>query len=332
MDETLTVEQLAAVLQEPKIALLTKVLRTLGVDRTTAILTDTLQREAAGGMRTKDATRRRTPGGVFFQLVRQQASPQEQRRLFPHHAKPPPPKAPRPALTWDEVSLIIQTLATQPVGEARTMKVTLIGRPGKVDVRGQAVVFRMQGKPPGPLPRGLPPVPATPPMTWNVMVALRQWSRVKDSLAAHQDDQLIIEGYPLMQGDQHVLLAQSCVSMLQQRAQKQAPRVPAPGETPVADTATATAMEAGAGVPALAREERSIADTATATETATAGSALPEEPLAPSVSDTDTATVPETAAPTAADPAAAPETPPAPRGRRAASGTARRRTAPTRRT
>ena len=103
------------------------------------------------------------------------------------------------------------------------MKLTLIGRPGKVETRGQAVVFRMQGKPPGALPRGLPPVPAQAPLTWNVMVALRQWNQVKD-LAAHQDDQLIIEGYPLMQGTQPVLLAQSCVSILQQRAQKQAQR------------------------------------------------------------------------------------------------------------
>ena len=41
-------------------------------------------------------------------------------------------------------------------------------------------------------------------------------------LSANQDDQLIIEGYPVMQDTQHVLLAQSCVSMLQQRVQKQA--------------------------------------------------------------------------------------------------------------
>ena len=102
------------------------------------------------------------------------------------------------------------------------MKLTLIGRPGRVETRGQAVVFRMQGKPPGALPRGVPPVPAQPPMTWTVVVALRQWNRVQESLTAHQDDQLIIEGYPAMQGSEHVLLAQSCVSMLQQRAQKQA--------------------------------------------------------------------------------------------------------------
>jgi hypothetical protein len=116
----------------------------------------------------------------------------------------------------------MHTLATASPGEARTMKLTLIGRPGKVETRGQAVVFRMQGKPPGSLPRGLPPVPTQAPMTWNVMVALRQWNRVKDSLAAHQDDQLLIEGYPVIQGNQPVLLAQSCVSMVQQRAQKQA--------------------------------------------------------------------------------------------------------------
>jgi hypothetical protein len=68
-------------------------------------------------------------------------------------------------------------------------------------------------------------------MTWNVLVAMRQWNRVKESLTAHPDDQLIIEGYPLMQGTQHILLAQSCVSMQQQRAHKQAQREP-PAETP----------------------------------------------------------------------------------------------------
>jgi hypothetical protein len=222
--DPLTVDTLAAVLQEPNRPLLTQVLRTLGQDRTQAVLTATLEQEAAGGMLTHDGTRRRTPGGTFFQLVRQQTSPHERRWLFPRTASQTRQGPPQVAavLTWEEASTLIQTLATEPPGEARTMKLTLIGRPGKVETRGQAVVFRMQGKPPGALPRGLPPVPAQPPMMWNVMVALRQWNRVKDSLAANQDDQLIIEGYPLMQGSQHVLLAQSCVSMLQQRAQKQA--------------------------------------------------------------------------------------------------------------
>jgi PHAX RNA-binding domain-containing protein len=228
-----TVDTLAQALQEPKHALLLTVLRTLGQDRCAAILADTLQCEATGGMLTKDGTRRRTPGGVFFQLAKDRATRQERRRLFPQSA-PQHGQGQRqpqgqsqdavPALTWDEARSVIQTLTTEPPGEARTMKLTLIGRPGKVETRGQAVVFRMHGKPPGALPRGLPPVPAQAPLTWNVMVALRQWNRVKDSVAANQDDQLIIEGYPLLQGTQPVLLAQSCVSMLQQRAQKEAQR------------------------------------------------------------------------------------------------------------
>jgi PHAX RNA-binding domain len=79
----LTVDTLAQALQEPKRALLLKVLRTLGQDRCAAILADTLQCEDGGGMLTKDGTRRRTPGGVFFQLVRDRVTPQERRRLFP---------------------------------------------------------------------------------------------------------------------------------------------------------------------------------------------------------------------------------------------------------
>ncbi len=231
--DTLTVDTLAEVLQEPNRPLLTQVLRLLGQDRCAALLADTLTCESNGGMLTKDGTRRRTPGGVFFQLVKQQATPQERGRLFPRPAPQHGQRRPQASavLTWEEASSLMQTLATEPAGEARTMKLTLIGRPGKVETRGQAVVFRMQGKPPTSLPRGLPPVPSTPGLTWNVMVALRQWNRVKDSLAANQEDQLIIEGYPLMQGTQHVLLAQSCTSVALQRAQKQAQQHAA-GETP----------------------------------------------------------------------------------------------------
>jgi len=67
-------------------------------------------------------------------------------------------------------------------------------------------------------------------LTWNVLVAVRQWNRVKDRLEGNQDEQRIIEGYPLMQGDQHVVLAQSCVSMRQQRAQKQAQQATVQGQ------------------------------------------------------------------------------------------------------
>jgi len=65
------------------------------------------------------------------------------------------------------------------------VKLTLIGRPAldAIQTRPTYVAFRMQGKAPGPLPKGLPPVPDQHPIPWLVVIALRQWNRVKDSLA-----------------------------------------------------------------------------------------------------------------------------------------------------
>ncbi len=97
----------------------------------------------------------------------------------------------------------------------------------------------------------------------------------------------------------------------------------------VADTIPATEIATPQEPRWLTTGEAFASDMATATDTA--GSALPQEPLAPSVSDTETDTVTETTAPTGADPEAAMETSPAPRGRRTARGPARRRKAPTRR-
>jgi Phosphorylated adapter RNA export protein, RNA-binding domain len=218
--DTLTVEKLMQVLQEPNRPLLTLVLRTLGQDRTRAVLIATLHCEAQGGMLTKDGSRRRTPGGIFFQLVKERTTPQERQRLFlrpiaqKKHAQPQAP-------TWDEVQAIVTTL---PQGEA-TVTLTLIGRPEAqaVQTRPTYVAFRMQGKEPSSLPKGLPPVPGQAPITWLVVIDLRQWKRVQESLAAHADDKLMITGHPVVTNDgAHVLLAQSCVSMMQQREKKAA--------------------------------------------------------------------------------------------------------------
>jgi hypothetical protein len=223
MDETLTVDHLVTVLQEPKVTLLRQVLRTLGAERCAALLADTLTCEAHGGLLTKDGTRRRTPGGVFFQLVKEACTPRERARLFLAQRRPGPaasPSAdPRP-FTWPQLVELAPTLSAHPRGDA-TMKLTLVGRPGHVEVRGQVAVLLMQGAPPPPLAKGLP-APTGTPLRWTVLVGLRQWQRVKESFEQHAEDKLIIEGYPCLEGERHVLLAQSCISMLQQRARKQA--------------------------------------------------------------------------------------------------------------
>jgi phosphorylated adapter RNA export protein len=72
--DTLTADTLAEALQEPKKALLAKVLRTLGQERCQAIFIEACTIEASGGMLTRAGDRRRTPGGTFFHLVRQQCN------------------------------------------------------------------------------------------------------------------------------------------------------------------------------------------------------------------------------------------------------------------
>jgi Phosphorylated adapter RNA export protein, RNA-binding domain len=224
MMETLTADSLAEILHEPKRGLLQRVLRVVGPDLVADVLVDTLQCEAHGGMLTKDGTRRRSPGGTFFQLMKDRVSGRQRWWLFapkparPRRRSPSNPQGP----TWDEVQPLIAQLATTRAGEARVMKLTLIGRPGKVEIRKDCVLLRMQGKAPGNFPKGLPPVPKQAPLTWTVLVARRQWNRVQGSITTDQEDQLIIEGYPALQGTEHILLAQSCVSVAMQRAQKAA--------------------------------------------------------------------------------------------------------------
>ena len=49
---------------------LRRVVQTLGAERARAILAEALAVEARGGLLVPDGSRRRTPGGIFFHLVR----------------------------------------------------------------------------------------------------------------------------------------------------------------------------------------------------------------------------------------------------------------------
>lgn len=61
---------IAAILREPKKDLLGRVVSTLGIKKSIELLRKTEDIEEAGGMMTLDSSRRRTPGGVFLQLLK----------------------------------------------------------------------------------------------------------------------------------------------------------------------------------------------------------------------------------------------------------------------
>lgn len=249
------VNELATRLQERNKPLLHRIVLVVGVDRATALLHQTLAIEAQGGQMTLDGTRRKTPGGIFITLARAQATPEERPRLRQSGHKPmrttpapaPPPaaqtppapepsnqapvQAPRapanarsmPALTWAAAQQLV-TQALQASGEAKTVKITLIGRPSKIVQQPTCVIVAMQGQAPPSLPKGLPAPPAHSAITWAVFIATKQWNGVKDTIASNPEDQLIVEGYPLLdpKSGSGVVLAQQCKSALQEKAQRAA--------------------------------------------------------------------------------------------------------------
>jgi hypothetical protein len=222
-----------------------RVVEQVGVEAAYEFLRQTLEVEAQGGLFTNDKQRRRTPGGTFFYIVRGKVSPEIRRILWPWNRKKtrpedgdapppeearasgrpsrqPPPKTPAKrqphTFPWEERErLVAPTLAEK--GVATTVKITLVGRPGKVIERPDAVILTMTGPKPPALPKGLPVLPETAVTVYLVYVARKQWNKVAPSLQ-NPEDKLIIEGYPFMDAKLSVIgvLAQNANTVMLQRA------------------------------------------------------------------------------------------------------------------
>lgn len=76
------------------------------------------------------------------------------------------------------------------------MKITLIGRPGKVVDKGRCIVTVMQANKRPALPKGFP-VPQETTTHFVVYMTAKQWKNVSESLA-DPEDVLILEGFPQM--------------------------------------------------------------------------------------------------------------------------------------
>ncbi len=176
----------------------------LGTDQARAFLAQVQDIEAGGGRMLPDGSRRRTPGGVFFLLLRQSADVRRRDKvyIFPHlfqHKKPQAAPEDNAAATltsvaWtdDTYHALMQQLQQEP-GRATTVKITVIGRPGTAVEQGQAVVLALVSEKVPALPKGLPEPPAG--TRYTVFVAHKQWATVAEALAADAEDAAIIEGY-----------------------------------------------------------------------------------------------------------------------------------------
>jgi len=194
-----------------------RVVGRLGTDRARAFLARTQEIEVAGGLMLPDGSRRRTPGGIFFHLVRADDTLTREDRayIFPPEsarngrtkaagtaatpATPAPTAAPTPTTSapstaWaDDDYRRVMAALQQDLGRATTVKITVIGRPGASVEQGQAVAVALMSEKVPDLPKGLPEPPVG--TRYTVFVARKQWAKIAEALATDPEDAAIIEGY-----------------------------------------------------------------------------------------------------------------------------------------
>lgn len=220
---------IARTLDERMLHLIVNVVTVIGPERTKKILEDTLATISEGGLMVASGHRPRTKGGIFFFLVRKFTKKEESRAIFPRRDGRVKIQGEKPATpvhaiaVWDWAK-ILETIkrSREQIGEAKPMKITLIGRPLRVANQQTYVVISMKGAPPASLPNGLPPIPAGTEITWAVFITRKQWAKASANLDTQPEDKLIIEGYPFQEKGVHCVMANACKSMLADRAAKEA--------------------------------------------------------------------------------------------------------------
>ncbi len=179
------------------LAQIRRIVQRLGPEAALAFLQEAQQIEAQGGLMLPDGSRRRTPGGVFFFLVRQRITPEDRAVIFPGWPKRPrsqtgtahAPAAQPPAPVVPPEAL------PNLSGEVRTVKITLIGRPGPITTSPTGTITTtMQSRNVPALPRGVPAPPTTP-TEYTVYIGPKQWAKVAAALS-NPEDVLIVEGFP----------------------------------------------------------------------------------------------------------------------------------------
>ncbi len=221
------VSQIAAALGERQYAQVGQIRRLIercGLAQVTAWLTQTQEIEATGGMLTHDETRRRAPGGVFFSIARGAITDPEVRKYVfrPPAGRRRPGAYAAPGERWEDRAA---WLSTAEIGRATTVKVTVIGKPGKpVERQGFTVVWLTHTPKLDTMPKGVPVPTKVPETPYVLYIGAKQWRKVADALK-NPEDVLICEGVQTWDAQQQVLtvFVTTCTTKLLQQAQRATP-------------------------------------------------------------------------------------------------------------
>jgi hypothetical protein len=201
------VQQIGEALGETRpgpLTLIRRIVKTLGTDTTLDYLRRTQQIEESGGMQTSDGTKRRTPGGVFFHLIKSERPIEETYPIFQLKPYIPRPRAERPTkkppavpLAWEERG----PLLIQKERAAVSVTIQLRGQPeGSITDTGSCILLTMQNTKRPHIPKGVP-TPPEEPIKYDVYVSYKLWKKVAEA-AADSEDTLIIDGYPHLDKEQ----------------------------------------------------------------------------------------------------------------------------------
>jgi hypothetical protein len=186
--------QLGETEEEPRATILRAVER-IGADAALALLADALAVEASGGMWLADGSRRRTPGGVFFRLLRQRAEKPDRLAIFYPEYRPTVP------LTDDELRALLADAPNWPRAAPQQVRLRLAGRPSKIpppDVAPETpyVIFNLESDATQapPLSSDLPAVGAA--TTYRVLASTAQWRKLAPQLVQQPQARLGVVGLP----------------------------------------------------------------------------------------------------------------------------------------
>lgn len=169
-----------------------------GIDFARKVLEDTQEIEAKGGMLTHEGTRRRTPGGVYFHLAREGMDHDSRQLIFYSWRVTSQRQLEREMsfdpFDFDDRAAVVANLL-EDAGKVEAVRVTLVGRPEKVERRQQLVILQMRDEIAETiaLPTGVPrPDPA--PMDYTVYVSFKHWDKVEEALE-NPKDEMMLDGF-----------------------------------------------------------------------------------------------------------------------------------------
>jgi hypothetical protein len=181
--------------EEKPIIQLARAVDYLGPEKAQAYAEEAVTVAAGEGILTKDGSRKRSPGGTFFALVRQRLeNPKKDWRKIKPIMKQ---HSDQPRMLGEEMPGLIEMSQKLKAGAVAGSKTIIIGRPDTVQKQAQFVAFTIKAQNPPALPKGLPIFKGH--TQYLILAASKQWEKVEKKINDDKEDQLYIEGFSTAQ-------------------------------------------------------------------------------------------------------------------------------------